>query len=218
MAFVGLVFIIVGLVLSLVAGVIMMAGMPWWMWLVGPIMTGVGVIISLPGWLQMTIGSAKLIVEFDRIVKEEKRSLAIFMKNPQLGDASKGKKSIWRKIGVKRRSIESLVVSFRISEVGTEKIVVPDVNARIYSDADSSGQGNWQVTVPPTLRFATSVIAALWNENRKVAIVPGDNDRAQVELPKGVYRIDATFVVDGEPQKKSREFIVGDTADSLHWR
>jgi hypothetical protein len=214
----GFVIIIVGLVMSLLAGIVLMAGIPAWLQWVGFFIAGVGVIMEIPDWLQRRIGGAKLMVEFERIVREEKRALAIGMKNPPLGDASTGKKSIWRRIGVKRETVKSLVVSFGISEVGTGKVVIPAMNARIYSAADSSGQGNWLVTLPPTLRFETSVIVALWNENGKVAIVPGDNDRTQVELPKGVYRIDATFVVDGEPQKRSREFIVGDTTDNLTWR
>jgi hypothetical protein len=165
----------------------------------------------------MLIGRAKLIVEFDKIVEQQKRSLAIFLKNPQLGDASIGKKSIWRKLGVKRDSIESLIVSFRISEVGTGKVLIPIMHARIYSDADSSEQGSWRVTVPPTLSFETSVMVAMWNGSKKVAIVPGDKIRAAIELPKGIYGIEAIFVVDGEPQKRFREFIVGDTADNLTW-
>lgn len=213
----GFVLIIVGLVLSLLAGVVIMTVMPAWVQWVGFFIAGVGVIMEIPGWLQRTIGGAKLIVEFEKIVEQQKRSLAIFMKNPQLGDASIGEKSIWRKIGVKRETIESLIVSFSISEVGTGKVVIPIMHARIYSDADSSGQGSWRVTVPPTMTFETVVMVAMWDESKKVAIVPGDRLRAQVELQKGVYKIEAIFAVDGEPQKRFRTFIVGDNADSLTW-
>jgi hypothetical protein len=91
------------------------------------------------------------------------------------------------------------------------------MHARIYSDADSSERGNWRVTVPPTLSFETSVVVAMWDDSKKVAIVPGDKIRAQVELPKGLYRIEAVFVVDAEAQKRFREFIVGASADDLTW-
>jgi hypothetical protein len=184
---------------------------------VGIILTVMGVVMSLPGFVQRLIGRAKLIVEFDRIVEQEERSLAIFVKNPQLGDASTGKKSIWRRLGVKRETIESLIVSFRIYEVGTEKVVIPIMHARIYSDADASEQGSWRVTVPPTLSFETSVMVAMWNESKKAAVVPGDRLRGVVELPKGLYRIEAVFVVDGEAQKRLMQFVVGDTGDSLNW-
>jgi hypothetical protein len=210
------VFILLGF-LALVLGGVVWSVLPKESQWVGVILTGVGIIMGVPVLLQMTIGRAKLIVEFEKIVEEQKRSLAIFMKNPQLGDVSIGKKSIWRKIGVKRETIESLIVSFRISEVGTGKVVVPIMQARIYSDADSSEEGSWRVTVPPTLSFETTVMVAMWNESKIVAMVPGDRLRAQVELSKGIYRIDAIFVVDGEPQKRFREFVVGNTADELTW-
>jgi hypothetical protein len=113
---VGFVFIILGLLLFL--GGMVSAAIPEWLRWVAFFSGAVGVILSVPGVLQMTIGRAKLVVEFDRIVKGQERSLALFMKNPQLGDASTGKKSIWRKLGVKRETIESLIVSFAISEVG----------------------------------------------------------------------------------------------------
>lgn len=209
------VFIILGLVVLALGGV--WGAFPGgWQW-VGIILAGVGILIGVPSLFQMLIGRAKLIVEFDKIVEQQERSLAIFLKNPQLGDAATGKKSIWRKLGVKRDTIQSLIVSFRISEVGTGKVVIPTMQARIYSDADSSEQGSWRVTVPPTLSFETTVMVAMWNDSKKVAIVPGDRIRAPVELAEGIYRIETIFVVDGEPQKRFREFIVGATADNLSW-
>lgn len=60
-------------------------------------------------------------------------------------------------------------------------------------------------------------MVAMWNDSKKVAIVSGDRIRAVVELPQGIYRVEAIFVVDGEPQKRFREFIVGPTADELAW-
>jgi hypothetical protein len=210
-------FILIILCLLLVLLGMASAVMPEWVPWVGLVCGGVGVIMSVPGVLQMTIGRAKLIVEFERIVEGQKRALGVFMKNPQLGDASTGKKSIWRTMGVKREGVESLIVSFQIAEAGTGKIVIPIMNGRIYSDADSSRQGSWRVTVPPTLSFETSVAVAIWNESKKVAVVPGDNLRADVELGKGAYRIEVIFVVDGEPEKRFGSFIVGDNADSLVW-
>lgn len=187
-----------------------------WQW-VAIILAGMGIMVGTPSLFQMLMGRAKLVVDFDKIVEQQKRSLAIFLKNPQLGDGAIGKKSIWRRLGVKREAIESLIVSFRISEVGTGKVVIPTMQARIYSDADPSERGSWRVTVPATLSFETTVMVAMWNDSKKVAIVPGDRIRAVVELPQGIYRVEAIFVVDGEPQKRFREFIVGPTADELAW-
>ncbi|HUX49068.1 MAG TPA: hypothetical protein VMV76_07965 [Dehalococcoidia bacterium] len=211
----GFAFVIFGFLVLALGGIwgVMPEGWEW----VGGLFAIVGVIMEIPGLLQMTIGRAKLIAEFEKIVEREKRSLALFMKNPQLGDASIGKKSIWRRIGVKRESVESLIVSFQIREVGSGKVVIPIMQARIYSDADSSEEGSWRIRVPPTLSYETSVMVAMWNESKRVAVVPGDRLKGEVELPKGAYRIEVIFVVDGEPQKRFREFIVGDSADELSW-
>jgi len=211
----GFAFVIFGFLVLALGGIwgVLPEGWEW----VGGLFAVVGVMMEIPGLLQMTIGRAKLIVEFDKIVEREKRSLALFMKNPQLGDASIGKKSIWRRIGVKRESVESLIVSFQIREVGSGKVVIPIMQARIYSDADSSEEGSWRVRVPPTLSYETSVMVAMWNESKRVAVVPGDRLRGEVELLKGAYRIEVIFVVDGEPQNRFREFIVGDSADELSW-
>ena len=210
------IFILFGFLALVLGGVVWTVIPPEWQF-VGAVLTAVGIVMGIPVLLQMTIGRAKLMVEFDKIVEQEKRSLAIFMKNPQLGDVSTGKKTIWRRIGVKRESIESLIVSFRITEVGTGKVVIPIMQARVYSDADPSEKGIWRVTVAPTLSFETTIMVAMWNEGKKVVIVPGDRLRGEVELPKGIYRIDAAFVVDGEAEMEFREFIVGDSADELTW-
>jgi hypothetical protein len=69
------------------------------------ILGGVAVVIGVPVLVQMIMGRARPIVEFDKIVQEQKRLLGIFLKNPQLGNASTGKKSIWRKLGVKRERL-----------------------------------------------------------------------------------------------------------------
>ena len=71
-----------------------------WEW-VGIALAGVGVLMAIPSVLQMAIGHPKLMLEFDRVVRERERSLAIFLKNQQFGNPLEGKKSIWRKLGVK---------------------------------------------------------------------------------------------------------------------
>lgn len=211
----GFVFVIFGLLVLALGGVwgVMPEGWEW----VGVSIGGVGGVMEIPGLLQMTMGRAKLVVEFDKIVEREERALAVFMKNPQLGEAGIGKKSIWRKLGVKRESMESLIVSFQLREAGSGKVVIPVMQARIYSDDDSSEEGSWRVRVPPTMSYATSIMIAMWNERKKAAVVPGDRLKGEVELPKGIYGVQVLFVVDGENQNRFREFIVGEGADELRW-
>lgn len=187
-----------------------------WEW-TGIVLAGVGILMGVPSVIQMVIGRPKLLLEFDRIVKDRERNLALFLKNQQFGNPLEGKKSIWRKLGVKRDTIESLTVSFRVSNVGTGEILIPIMQARIFSDADPSESGTWRTTLPPTLSFETCVMIAMWDESKKRAVVLGDKTKSSVELPKGIYAILIAIAIDGEPQYYSRQFIVGDTADDLTW-
>jgi len=188
-----------------------------WEW-VGIVLAGVGLLMGVPSTLQMMMGRPKLILDFDRIEKGEGRTLAIFLKNPQLGNPQSGKKSIWRKLGFKRETIESLTASFCIVEIGTRKVMTqPIMHARIYSDDDPTDVGNNRIALPPTLSFETCVMIAMWNDAKKKAIVPGDRNRPSVELSASIYQIEAIFIVDGEPQKEFRRFVVGNTADDLIW-
>jgi hypothetical protein len=210
----GFILVIVGLVVLAIGGVwgVIPDG---WQW-VGALVGGMGALLEIPGVLQMTIGRAKLEVLFDRIAEGEMRGLAVFMKNPQLGKPSLVRKSIWRRLGVKRESIESLVASFQIREVGSGTVLIPIMQARIYAD-DPSDEGSFRVRVPTTMSYGTSIMIAMWNERKKVAVVPGDRIKSEVELGKGIYGIDVIFAVDGEPEKRFRKFVVGDKAEELRW-
>src|SRR3972149_5535864 len=72
-----------------------------WEW-VGIVLAGGGLAIGAPSVLQMIIGRPKLIRDYDRVIKNQERALAIFLKNPPLDD-----RSIWRKLGVRRDTIAS---------------------------------------------------------------------------------------------------------------
>jgi len=102
-----------------------------WEW-VGIILAGLGLIMGVPSMFQMAMGRPKLILDFTKIVHDKERHLAIFLKNQPLGNPQEGQKSIWRKLGVKRDTIESLTVSFRYTEVGTGRILIPVMQARIF--------------------------------------------------------------------------------------
>jgi hypothetical protein len=211
----GVIFIVLGLLVFALKGFFGVFPDNWE--LVGIILAGMGLLMGAPSMLQMAMGRPKLILDFDRVVEGKKRYLALFLKNQQLGNPLEGKKSIWRKLGVKRDTIESLTISFRVSEVGTGKIHIPIMQARIYSNADPSEIGTWRTTLPPTLSFETSAMIATWDDNKKKAIVLGDRTRSFVELSKGIYEIITIIAIDGEPQNYSRQFVVGDTADDLTW-
>ena len=89
------------------------------------------------------------------------------------------------------------------------------MHARIYSDDDPTEAGSWRIALPPTFSWFTSIMIAMWDDTKKKAIVTGDKVRDFVELPSGVYRIEVIFLVEGQPVKEFREFIVGNKGDDL---
>jgi len=173
-------------------------------------LAGVGLVMATPSVFQMHIGRPKLLVDYDRVVQNQERSLALFLKNSPLGE-----KSIWRKLGVRRETIASLSVSFRISRVA--EVIIPIMHARIFTPDDPTGVGVWRIALPPTLSFETCIMITMWDNKKKKAVVLGDKLRNPVELPAGIYRIETILLVEGQPIKEFMEFIVGDKADDLVW-
>jgi hypothetical protein len=180
-----------------------------WQW-VGIVMAGLGLLMSTPSIFQMILGRPKLVREYDRHVKNNDRALLIFLKNPPLSD-----KSIWGKLGIRRDTIASLSASFRISEKA--KTTIPIMHARIYSDDDPTRTGSWRIALPPTFSYSSSIVVATWDATLKKAMVLGDEVRESEYLPANVYKIEIIFLVEGQPIKEVREFIVGNTADDLIW-
>ncbi len=209
----SVIIIVIALVILVLAFVGIFGRFPDnWEW-VSIVLAVWGVAMSAPSLLQMTIGQSKLVRDYDRHIREQERSLAIFLKNPPLN-----KNSIWKILGVKRDAITSLSASFCITENGTKKVMTkPIVHARIFSDDDTTETGSWRVALPPTFSGSTCIIVAMWDEKKKKAIVLGDKIREPLELPTGVYQIEIIFFVEGQQIKDFRNFIVGDKADDLIW-
>ena len=183
-----------------------------WEW-VGIILAGVGLLMSIPSILQMAIGRPKLLRNYDRHIRDKERALMIFLKNPPLSE-----KSIWRKLGVRRDAITSLSATFCITEIGSNKVVTkPIMHARIYSDDDPTKAGSWRMALPPTFSWSTTMMIASWDDTKKKAIVLGDEIRNSLELSANTYRLEVIFLVEGQPMKEFRNFVVGDAADDLVW-
>ncbi len=204
----AIIFIVLGLFILALRGIFGIFPDSWeW---TGIILAGVGLLMGVPSMLQMALGRPKLLRNYDRHVRNQERALMIFLKNPPLSE-----KSIWRKLGVRRDTIASLSASFQISEKA--KITIPIMHARIYSDDDPTRAGSWRIALPPTFSWSTTIMVTQWDDTKKKAIVLGDEVRDLVELPAGVYRIEIVFLMEGQPIKEFREFIVGDKADDLVW-
>ncbi|MBI2832141.1 MAG: hypothetical protein HYX79_07790 [Chloroflexi bacterium] len=179
-----------------------------WEW-VGIVLAGWGIAMGAPSLFQMMIGRPKLLTSYERHVIERKRALLILLKNPPLGQ-----RSIWRKLGVRRDTIESLIVSFGITEVGTGKVILLIANAKIYSDDDPTGIGRKRIALPPTISSEAAVTIALWDETKNKTVIAADTP---IELPAGVYQLEVVFGVDGDLRKEFMKFVVGTAADDLVW-
>ncbi len=182
-----------------------------WEW-VGIILAGWGIAMGAPSIFQMIQGRPKLLSEYVRVVQNRDRSLVILLKNPPLE-----KNSIWGKLGVRRETLQSLIISLRVSEVGSRKILIPIMQTMIFSDDDPTNIGRSRIALPPTFHSPASVMVAMWDEEKKKAIIPGDRIRPAAELSAGSYRIDVILVPDGNPRNEFMHFIVGNTADELVW-
>ena len=180
-----------------------------WEW-VGIILAVVGVGIGLPSLLQRVFGRAKLLTEYDKYGQGQEAALVVFLKNPPLE-----RKSFLRKLGVRRETISSLAASFRIFEKA--RVVIPVMQARVYCDDEASEAGRWRVDLAPTFSVSASIVVARWDSRKKKAIVAGDRTKEPVELSAGVYSIAMVYLVDGQPENESREFVVGESGDELRW-
>jgi hypothetical protein len=180
-----------------------------WEW-VGIVLAGLGIAMGVPSVLQRIYGRPKLLTNYDKHVQDQERALIVFLKNPPLEP-----KSLLAKLGVRRDTIASLSASFRISEKA--KVTIPIMHSRIYSDDDPTEAGSWRIALPPTFSWSTSIMIAMWDNAKKKAIVLGDTARSPVELSDGLYRMDIIYLVDGQPIKEFREFIIGKKADDLVW-
>ncbi len=168
--------------------------------------------MGTPSVFQMVFGHPQLVSEYTRIVHNQDRSLGIFLKNPPLKEHS-----VLEKLGVRRETLQSLIVSFRISEVGSGRILIPIMQTRIFSDEDSDDKGRGRISLPPTFHSPASVMIAMWDDKNKKAMIPGDRIRQPALLSVGNYRVDVLLIPDGKPRKEYMHFIVGNTADELMW-
>lgn len=181
-----------------------------WEW-VGIVLAGFGLAMATPSIFQMFWGRAVVELQFEVYPENSERALAIFFKNPTV------KSRILRMLGVKREVVQSLTAEIRISDVGSNTIIVPIRQARIYSDDDPSDSGNNRIVLPPTYSVGASIMVAHWDNQQKRAIIPPDRRKQPLPLGEGCYRADIIIIVDGDPRIISRQFVVGKEADDLIW-
>lgn len=204
-------FVLIALVILLLAFVDVFGRFPDnWEW-VGIVLAGVGLAMASPSILRMFWGRPLVKTRFENGVEEAERFLPVYLENPPV------KNRILRKLGVRRDTVQSLTVQFRISEVGSGKIVIPIRQARIYSDDDATDEGRNRIALPPTFSVAASVMIVQWNAQKNKALIPPDRLREEFALGAGHYQVDIILSVDGDPMLVSRQFVVGQKADDLSW-
>jgi hypothetical protein len=181
-----------------------------WEW-VGIVLAGVGLAMATPSIFQMLWGRPTIKMQFENGVKEVDRFLPVYLSNPPI------KNKILKKLGVRRETIQSLTAQFRISELGSGRVIIPSRQARIYSDEDPDDKGRFRTTLPPTFSVAASIMVVLWDVKKDKAIVLPDRLREVSSLPEGAYLVHIIFLVDGDPISVSRQFIIGKKADDLTW-
>lgn len=181
-----------------------------WEW-VGIALAGAGLAMATPYILQMLWGRPTIKMQFENGVKEVDRFLLVYLSNPPI------KNKLLRKLGVRRETIQSLTAQFRISELGSGRVIIPSRQARIYSDDDPDDKGRFRTTLPPTFSVAASIMVVLWDVKKSQAVVLPDRLREASVLTEGAYRVHIIFMVDGDPKSVSRQFIIGKKADDLTW-
>jgi len=118
------------------------------------------------------------------------------------------KGGIWHRLGIRRDSIESLEVSFELSESGSGTVKQPIIHTTIYDHADGAKKN--RVTLPPTFSVGAGIEVVYWDSNKKVATLVGDTQRQPLQLERGKYCIKFSFLIDGIPINKSTDFVVGE--------
>jgi hypothetical protein len=180
-----------------------------WEW-VGIVLAVGGIGMSVPTVFQMIMGRPFLIASFEDRPLENNNRLRITLRNVQLDQ-----KSIWKKLGIKRDTIQSIEVHFQVREAGSNTIIRTPIRAKIYDDSDSREKN--RIMLPPTLAPGASIFIAYWDTQSKTVFIEGDELHQKLLIKPGSYNIEMSLVVEGESQKQIMGFIVGDTADALMW-
>ncbi|MFC2041380.1 hypothetical protein ACFLTY_03545 [Chloroflexota bacterium] len=181
-----------------------------WEW-VGIVLAGVGLLMSTPSIIQMAVGKPKIITYYKVNVKDQERQLVVLLQNLPMGKDWK----IWRKLGVRRDTVQSLEVNFRVFEAGSNRELQPIIQGKLLDSLDGKLQN--RIILPPTYSVGAAIPVVDWDLDKSAAFLMGDYARNPMRLGKGEYRLLMSFMVDGEPVIVNRNFIIGDRADELMW-
>ena len=163
--------------------------------------------------MQRRLGKPLIALEFSREVSDQERFLSVFIKNTPIN----ARKRLTRIFSIRRETVQSLTAQFRIIEAGSNTILIPNRQARLFSDENSDDLGRDRMMLPPTFSVGASIMVAQWDLKNSRAIVPGNRIHEEYILPPGYYCAHIILIVDGNPMSVTRNLVLGDKADDLVW-
>ncbi len=180
-----------------------------WEW-VGLVLAGASLVIGAPAVFQLIWGRPRLEVDFDVGAQGSERFLPVYFKNAPIENR------VIKRLA-RRETIQSLTAQFRISEVGSGTVLIPNRQARIFSDDEPEANGGDRIPLPPTFSVGAGIVIARWGVEKKKAFVPESLVSKKYDLQEGYYHAEILLLVDGEPQNFTRRFVVGKNSDDLAW-
>ena len=191
----------------------MLDSIHWWEWLsIGLGLAGaLALFMSVPTFIQMFAGRPRLNLLFERITEGESRALLVFIKNQPVTHW------LFKRLRVRRDTVQSLTAQFTLSEAGSGHIIIPNIEARIYSDADPDDEGRDRISLPPTFSVGASFIVAIRNTKEAEVVVPKSRIHPETVLIPGLFRVEIILMVDGQLTRYIRQFVVGKDPESLGW-
>ena len=172
-------------------------------------------LLALPPFANMFFGGPSINLRFERTVENGVHFLPIYVENRPV------KNWLLRLLRVRRSTVQGLSASFRITEAGTGKILIPIRQAYLVTDAE--GVMKNRITLPPTYSVGATMLMVTWDlgeddaeDVKGVVLVPGSTS-SKYPLSQGIYHAAIVVMVDGEPWATSRRFVVGENPEALNW-
>lgn len=188
------------------------------MTVLGIALAALAFVLALPPFANMFFGGPSIELIFERTVENGRHFLPIYIKNRPVAHL------VLRLLRVHRSTVQGLTASFRITEVGSGKILIPIRQAYIVTDA--VGEMMQRITLPPTYSVGATIVMIGWDTGKDdpenpegpegVIIIPGPTS-SKFSLPQGIYQAGLLIIVDGEPWVIKRHFVVGERPEDLNW-
>jgi hypothetical protein len=161
-------------------------------------------VMTLPTAFQMFFGRPKIAFDFCDRHKGGAHLLHCDVSNEGI------KSRFLRFIGVTRSRTE-ISAFFAIFEYRTDKVILPQIPARITTDREDG----WQVSLPFSVAPARINLIA---DNGTGAAIVHQSDSEIVPLEMGKYRIEIDVITETQKSFKGTKYaIIGQRGDRAYW-